>query len=223
MSSCATLFSMIQREDANVTDLNWIPVSPLQQTTIVHATSATHVGIQLTEIRDFAAVQIMARRGKLAQTVKAAKVAFGVSPASAPKLVQGKNASLIWSGPDQFIALSSISARLSHGELIQHFGTSASLSEQSDGRVIVSITGPKVRDMLAKVCSLDLHPQVFPVGTAAVTAIDHLSTNIWRDADNDAGHAVFKLLFLSTFAVSLWGLLVDSSAEYGVKIETRAY
>jgi methylglutamate dehydrogenase subunit D len=206
-----------------VTDLNWTPVSPLQKTIAASASIAANTGIHLTEVRDFAAVQVMARRGKWTDTAKVAKLAFGVAPANELKKLNGKNCTLIWSGPDQFLVMSAMRDRQPFADLGRKFSGCASLSEQTDGRALVSVTGPKVRDMLAKVCSLDLHPDVFPVGTAAVTAIDHLSTNIWRDEDSADGHATFYVLMLSTFAVSLWGLLVDSSAEYGVKNDTSSY
>jgi methylglutamate dehydrogenase subunit D len=214
---------MIQREDANVTDLNWVAVSPLHGAIADHASAGDAAGIRLLEMREFAAVQIMARRGHWAALAKAVKAEFGIMPPSEPRLAKGRNVDLLWSGPDQFLAISSIKNRLPHENLRQKFGSLSSISDQSDGRVLISVTGPKVRDMLAKVCSLDLHEDVFEVGTAAVTAIDHLSTNVWREADGADGHSVFKLLLLSTFAISLWQLLVDSSAEYGVTTDTATY
>jgi sarcosine oxidase subunit gamma len=94
----------------------------------------------------------------------------------------------------------------------------ASLAEQSDGRSLLRISGARARDMLAKVCSLDLHPAVFPVGTAAATSIDHTSVNLWRGAAS-SGEAVFYLLVFATFAESLWHTLLDSGAEYGITID----
>ena len=98
------------------------------------------------------------------------------------------------------------------------FAGTASLSEQSDGRSLIRISGARARDMLAKVCSLDLHPAVFPVGAAAATSIDHTSVNLWRGEDAD-GEAVFYLLVFATFAESLWHTLLDSGAEYGISID----
>ncbi len=206
-----------------MTDLIWTPASALQETIAAHKPHTGTHGISLTELRDTALVQVMARRGKCAETAKAVKLVFGVAPPDRPGVAKSKNFTLIWSGPDQFLALSTVKDRHSNQDLNHHFGGLASLSDQSDGRVLVSVSGSRVRDMLAKICSLDLHPDVFPIGCAAITAIDHLSTNIWRGDDNSDGHTVFNLLLLSTFAVSLWALLMDASAEYGVKVETKTY
>ena len=63
-------------------------------------------GVSLTEIRNFDLVQVMARRGKAAEMAKAAKARFGVAAPETPKAVQTSDATLIWSGPDQFFVLS---------------------------------------------------------------------------------------------------------------------
>ena len=98
------------------------------------------------------------------------------------------------------------------------FAGFASLSEQSDGRALIRISGPRARDLLAKFCSLDLHPAAFPVGSAAATSIDHTPVTLWRDEDGADGAAVFNLLVFSSFAESLWHTILDSGAEYGIEI-----
>ena len=133
-----------------------------------------------------------------------------------PQTVEADGALLIWSGPDQFLVLSPRGSATEKARSL--FSGTASLSEQSDGRSLIRISGTRARDMLAKVCSLDLHPSVFPVGAAAATSIDHTSVNLWRGADS-AGEAVFHLLVFATFAESLWHTLLDSGAEYGITID----
>ena len=125
---------------------------------------------------------------------------------------------LIWSGPDQFLVSARRAAKSAMDTARSAFAGMASLSEQSDGRSLIRISGPRARDMLAKVCSLDLHPAVFPVGAAAATSIDHTSVNLWRGKDAD-GEAMFHLLVFSTFAESLWHTLLDFGAEYGIAID----
>ena len=82
---------------------------------------------------------------------------------------------------------------------------------------ITRMRGAKARTMLAKLSSIDLHPDAFPVGAAAATSMDHTSVTLWRGKDRD-GLAVFNVLVFATFAESLWHTMLDSAAEFGVAI-----
>jgi sarcosine oxidase subunit gamma len=179
-------------------------------------------GVVLSELTGFSLVQVMARRGRWAETVKAAEACFGVPAPDRPAFVMGKAASLIWSGPQQFLALA-------HGNgfadplasLRQAFAGIASLSDQSDGRCLIRLSGPRIRDTLAKICSLDLHDTAFPVGAAAATSIDHTNVSLWRCPDAPGEGPVYHLLVFTSFADSLWRTILDSAAEFGVETSTE--
>lgn len=203
----------------------WHSVSPLQQSFTPGRLGETagHAGVRLAEIRDFNLVQIFARRGQSAAVAKAAKAHYGVEAPDRPQAVFGKAAVLLWTGPDQLSALTARGAELRPLDgLRERFAGIASLSDQSDGRCLLRISGARAREMLAKVSSVDLDPSVFPVGAAAATAIDHTAANLWRAADAVDGSPVFKLLIFSSFANSLWDALVDAAAEYGIEVESPA-
>jgi sarcosine oxidase subunit gamma len=51
------------------------------------------------------------------------------------------------------------------------FGQFAAIVDQSHGRTLLRVTGPRVRDALAKGLAIDLHPREFKTGYAAVTAV----------------------------------------------------
>ncbi|MBM2713130.1 sarcosine oxidase subunit gamma [Mesorhizobium caraganae] len=197
-------------------EFSWDVRSPLDRALVAGAYGARgDAGVSLTEIRDFDLVQVMARRGKAVDMAKAAKARFGVAAPQTPKAVETPDATLIWSGPDQFFVLSKGGK---HAALAPAFAQSASLSDQSHARVLISISGVKARTMLAKLSSIDLHPDAFPVGAAAATSMDHTSVTLWRENDRADGLAVFNLLAFATFAESLWHTMLDSAAEYGVAI-----
>ena len=198
-------------------DFSWEVRSPLERALVAGPHGARgDAGMSLTEIRNFDLVQVMARRGKAADMAGAARARFGVPAPDTAKAVSAADATLIWSGPDQFLALSK-GGKHAMDALGQAFAASASLSNQSHARVLISVSGTKARTMLAKLSSIDLHPDVFGVGTAAATSMDHTSITLWRGADRD-GQAVFNLLVFATFAESLWHTILDSAAEYGVAI-----
>ncbi len=174
-------------------------------------------GITMTEISDFSLVQVMARRGQVANVAKAATKAWAVLPPEKPAAVAGKGVTLIWTGPDQFFVLSAGGVPDPVPPLAGIFDGVASLSDQSGGRCLIRLSGAKARDALAKVSSIDLHDSVFPVGAAAATSIDHTGVNLWRGADAADGNPVYNLLVFTSFADSLWHTLADAAAEYGVE------
>lgn len=198
----------------------WNTQSPLQKALVSgrHGVAGAHAGVTLREVRDLVLVQVMARRGKAAETAKVAKKLFGVEAPGTPRAVTGKTATLIWSGPDQFTVIAPRSDEASQlAAMTQAFAGSASLSDQSDGRCLIRVSGPRGRDAIAKFSSLDLHDTAFPVGTAANTSVDHTAVNFWREANGADGHPVYNMLVFTSFSDSLWHTIVDSSLEYGVE------
>jgi sarcosine oxidase subunit gamma len=206
-----------------VAEFVWHSVSPLQHSYKPGRMGETAgpAGVRMAEIRDFNLVQIFARRGQWSAVAKAAKAHYGVEAPDRPQAVFSKDAVLLWSGADQLSALTSRGAELRPLDgLRERFSGIASLSDQSDGRCLLRISGARARDMLAKMSSVDLADAVLPVGAAAATAIDHTAANLWRAADAADGSPVFNLLVFSSFAGSLWDALVDAAAEYGVEVES---
>ena len=93
----------------------------------------------------------------------------------------------------------------------------ASITEQSDGRTIIRIAGPRARDALAKGLAVDLHPRAFKPGDTALTQAAHIGLQIWQlDEAPTYEIAVFR-----GFARSFWQFLLDAAAEYGCRIEER--
>lgn len=205
-------------------ELNWIAPTPLSRIYAAgrHGVKESAAGLTMAELGDFELVQVMARRGQWSAVAQACADGYGKPAPARPQAIEANGALLIWSGPDQFLVLFARPAggNSAIGVARSAFAGVASLSEQSDGRSLLRITGARARDMLAKVCSLDLHPAAFPVGAAAATSIDHTSVNLWRGEDAD-GEAVFYLLVFASFAESLWHTLLDSGAEYGITIDAR--
>jgi methylglutamate dehydrogenase subunit D len=208
-----------------VVDFVWNARSPLQQAVVPGRAGAivASAGVKLAEIRDFDLVQIFARRGQRETTAKAVKKYYGVEAPAPRQAVFGRGATLIWSGPDQVMALSARKPGTFRplDALRESFEGIASLSDQSDGRCLIRMSGPQVRAMMAKLTSVDLHDSVFPIGTAATTSIDHTAVNLWRSENSEDGSPVFNVLVFSSFADSIWHTIVDAAAEYGIEIETR--
>lgn len=199
-------------------DFSWERQSPLDKALVagVHGVDG-QTGVTLTEIRSILLVQVMARRGKTAETAKAARKLFGVEPPVAPGAAFGNGATLIWSGPDQFLVFAPYGDGSQFGRITEAFAGIASLSDQSDGRSLLRISGSCATQAMAKFTSLDLHDDVFAVSAAATTSVDHTAVNIWRDADSTEGLPVYNLAVFTSFADSLYRMIADSSLEYGLQ------
>lgn len=78
-------------------------------------------------------------------------------------------------------------------------GQAAFIVDQTHGRTRIRISGPRCREILSRWTAVDLHPEVFKIGTASNTLLGHISVNLAR-----TGTDVFEAIVLSTFAQTLW-------------------
>lgn len=90
-----------------------------------------------------------------------------------------------------------------------------SVTDVSDSRTCLRVSGPRARDLLCKGLPLDLHPRVFPAGRCAQS---HLAkTGVVLHLIAEKGPA-FELYVLRSFAEYLWVWLEDAAREYGLAI-----
>jgi sarcosine oxidase subunit gamma len=90
----------------------------------------------------------------------------------------------------------------------------ASVFEQTDSRVVLEISGPRVRDVLAKGLPIDLHPASFQVGHVALTSASHIGVQLWQTAADP----VYRIALPRSFFESFWHWLAASASEYGCEI-----
>lgn len=119
-----------------------------------------------------------------------------------------------WAGPDQYLVLAEGRGEGAlHRELKAALQGLASVIDQSHGRVVIRITGPKSRAVLAKGTPVDLHPGEFPVGTSAMTQMAHVGVHLTRVAEDAYDLSVFR-----GFSASFWEWLTGQAAEFGYQV-----
>jgi sarcosine oxidase subunit gamma len=91
----------------------------------------------------------------------------------------------------------------------------ASVADQSDGYVLIRLSGDRVRDALAKLIPIDVHPRAFAVGDAASTVAALIGVTLWRLAD-ESNAPVFEVVLFRSLARSFWHALAEAGAQYGV-------
>jgi sarcosine oxidase subunit gamma len=119
----------------------------------------------------------------------------------------------VWLGPDEWLLSSTtetpeeLEARV-RAAVLPLGGSAADVSAQ---RIGLRLTGARVRDVLAKGCSIDLHPRVFGRGSGAQTALGQAGVVLLAlsDAGDDYG-----VLVRSSFAGYLADWLLDAALEF---------
>jgi heterotetrameric sarcosine oxidase gamma subunit len=172
-------------------------------------------GVTLAERGGIGLATLAARKGQGSALAEAVQAACGVALPDGARRAAGPDADFIGTGPGQWLA---VSERLPYGSLADHLAVRlkglASVSDQSDGRAILRISGPRARDVLAKGLPIDLHPSVFAPGSAATSVIALMGVTLWQVDDAPT----YDLAVFRSLAGSFWTWLTDSAAEFGYEV-----
>lgn len=140
-------------------------------------------GLGVAAREDVEMALVMARRGQGPGLGARCAELYGVAPPPGPARAAGPMLALIGLAPGQWLAVAEGRAGLAE-RLAGELRGLASVSDQSDGRALLRLSGPNAREILGKGVQIDLHPDVFAIGAAAATQIAGLSAWMWRlDAD----------------------------------------
>jgi methylglutamate dehydrogenase subunit D len=177
----------------------------------VDATRPT--GVNVTARERLGVASIVARRTAEAALSALVRERYGLDLPMVPRAAHSASHTVVWAGPGQWLLITE------RKEDFSALSSLAAVSEQSDARAALRLTGPNVRDMLAKGCMIDLHPAAFPPGAAAMTSIAHIGVHLWRvDEPSRDGDAAFDILVARSMAASFWSWAKASAAEYGFKV-----
>jgi methylglutamate dehydrogenase subunit D len=91
--------------------------------------------------------------------------------------------------------------------------TVAALTDLSNSRAILHLSGPKARNLLAKGCSIDLHQRVFGPNYIAQTMIAHMGIHLCQLDDTPT----YEVSIWRSLAGSLFAWLSAAAKEFGVE------
>ena len=122
----------------------------------------------------------------------------------------------LWLGPDEWLIT------VPDGQENPLFGALSTvadghhvaLNNVGDARTILTLAGPRARDVLEKGCSLDLHSRAFQTGQCAQTRLARAAILLHQTGDAPA----YDIHVAWSFAAYLWVWLEDAAAEYGVAV-----
>jgi methylglutamate dehydrogenase subunit D len=173
-------------------------------------------GVTASPREELGLAAVIARAGK-AEALRGRLSALHALEAPArPALARGRAFALVWAGPRQWLAVSA--ERRIADRLGAELAGLAAVADQSDGRAVIRLSGPKARETLAKGCPVDLHPRAFRPGDAALTAIAHVGVHLWQ-VDETPG---YDLALPRSLAGSFARWLTDSAAEFGLEVRPPA-
>jgi sarcosine oxidase subunit gamma len=175
-------------------------------------------GVTVSEVKGAGLATVTTRKGRRTALLDGAQTAFGVALPETPRRVEGRGVAFVWSGPDQWLACKvPAPAKGMEALLAAPFAGLASVVDQSHGRALLRITGPHVRDALAKGVAVDLHPRAFKAGDTAATMVSHIAVQLWQIDDQPT----YEFAVARSLAQSFWHWLEASAAQYGLEFVDR--
>ena len=155
-------------------------------------------------------------RGDSADTgfTSSAGAALGLALPTEPNTVaSGGEMAALWLGPDEWLVVTPPSAQTQLSESLEAalHDMHCAVTDVTGGQTVITLSGPRARDVLAKGCPLDLHPSVFKPGHCAQTLVAKANVTIHCVDDSPS----FELIVRRSFAeyTALW--LHDAALEYG--------
>ena len=167
------------------------PLAGLEPVSTVSATGRKS-GVVLDVLPAGPVLLIMARRGKTDAVRAALQDRIGLDAPVTPARVAKEGVALVWSGPNQWLLMQDNFSGPLTSNVTAALAGLASMTDQSDARVHLRLSGPHARDALAKLTGVDVHPAAFAEGAAAMTVIAHMPVHLWRLPDT-AGSAAFEI------------------------------
>lgn len=167
-------------------------------------------GVSIAERRDLSIVQISVIPG-VPDSRAALEAAIGTALPAPNKSAVGRRAAL-WVGPGRWFVVEPGRAALAD-ELEKVAGGSLAIADLSHSRVVLRVSGAKVRDVIAQGCAVDLHPRAAKAGDCFVTSVARHSAVLHLVDD-----ATMDIYVYRSFGQDLVEWLLEAAAPYGYEV-----
>ena len=172
-------------------------------------------GVIASERPGLGVARIAARKGRSSALVELFGATYGVEPPNAPRWVSRADVCIAGIAPQTWLAMRERAGNAFPHALQSLLGQCALVADQSDAHAIVRLTGPKVRQALAKLLPIDIHPRTFQVGDLAQTVCGYMNVMLWRVQDSAPDAAAFEIWAGRSLAASLHEAISHAAAEFG--------
>ena len=134
--------------------------------------SPAEPGVRVTIRGDLGHINVRGRASD-AGFVQPVEEVLGQALPTKPNTVSVDLHQVFWLGPDEWLIITPVAGVAELAGRLQQAtaNTHASINDNSGGQVALNLQGTKCRDVLAKGCTLDLHPSVFTAGDCAQSGL----------------------------------------------------
>jgi len=194
---------MILKEDVYVSDYELLPESPLGGVEIELD------GFNITEVTDKSLVMVALPREKFKDVESSIDKSCGLKLPEMECSTESKDSSItLWRlQKNQVLAYFTYEGNDAESHLSSRLSAPAYYTDQSDTWAMIRVSGNRSREVLERICPINLSPEVFSVGSVSRTVMEHIGTIIFRDGDDS-----YVLLTMRSFGRSMLHA-IEVSAE----------
>lgn len=171
-------------------------------------------GVVAQVVDRLAVATLAARKGAVGRVTDTARDLFGISLLDAPQVSVGPNLVLIGTAPGRWLAAAHETPHMLVARLREAFGNNTAVTDQSDANLVLDVYGSSVRDALAKLVPVDLHPSAFGPANAAATSVALIPLVFWQLNDSPA----YRFAVPRSFGPAFLRALTAASAEFGIEV-----
>ena len=164
---------------------------------------------------------VAVRKGRRAALAQLIRDGYGMELPCGNYRVEANGIAFAGVGPESWLVTQDRGGNDLARSLTRQIGAVASIADQSDGYAVLRLTGPQVRDALAKLIPIDVDARAFEPGDVDSTVTFHMGAALWRLNDAPDGAAVFEIAVFRSLAASFWHALSASAAEFGLSAPRR--
>lgn len=173
-------------------------------------------GVAIEERGEVTQLQLVARNGKSGLLGKRlARLLGRIKPLGALEGAENKGLFICAVGPrDYWVFADKMRSLAAFDALAEVAGDSASIFDQSEGRVVLRLSGEQAADILAKGSALDLQGPTFPATGGAQTVIEHIPALVAKRSAADA----YDISVPHSYAASFVSWLREAARDSGYVI-----
>jgi len=164
--------------------------------------------------RRYTLVQVAARRRQADALGNAIRSAFGLElPPPGRAAVTGELTAL-WMQPTTWLLMAPAGVPGEFARSVKHACEGAgSVVDQTQGRAVLHLAGRATREVLARICRVDLHPRVFRAGCVAATPVAELDCLLYQRDDGPSFELFVPASYAGWFAEAVQRAAASSGYE----------